>query len=402
MKKPILLGTALVASLGLIGGTFAAFMVSDKADPFGVRITPSVLAVDTSKKVTLEWGQKGLADIENLKGGETRGDYAIGLKASQTGLSEQEIEAGYTGQFVLSLTDLTQREASYEGAKLSDYLTIKVYDQPSTVANREAVYTGPGTRNVNVEYGTEKTFYITISMAHVEKEVMDVIKNDTLYMQVDWNKAEGDQDAAAATTIYASFPTGAIEQKFHVFNNDSGTNWPGEAGTLYSGNIYSYTFDAEYTEMVLTWKMNAQQQDVSQTENITLTGWSDATPYWNGSAWAALPDASLKDYYLIGVYGEHTTWTENLGNYTPFVIHDEIANEWKILGVTFEEGDEFKAVNKTMTNWYGKGDANIYVGEDEGKLAPGTYDIYFRPDGNVNEDWTGYFYFYQPNQNSGN
>ena len=395
MKKPILLGTALVASLGLIGGTFAAFMVSDKADPFGVRITPKVLDIDTSKKVTLEWGQKGLADIQNLKGGETRGDFEIGLKASQTGLTDTEVSAGYTGKFVVSLTDLTVRENEND-PKLSEYLTIKVYDQPSTVANRVAIQTGAGDVDVTVPYGEqEKTLYITVSMAYVESTIMDKISNDVLYMQVDWNKNDDDDDAAEATTIYAAFPSGATEQKFHVFNATKSTDWPGEAGTLYSGNIYSYTFDQPYNEMVLTWKVNNELQ---QTENISFEGMTEAKPYWNGSAWAELPDASLTaDYYLVGVFGEHEEWYQELANCPAFEISDEQNVEYKLVeSITFKEGDGVKAVNKTKTDYYPAGDGNeLKFGTGEGKIAPGTYDIYFRPNHNGNVDWVwgeGYYY----------
>ena len=85
-------------------------------------------------------------------------------------------------------------------------------------------------------------------------------------------------------------------------------------------------------------------------------------------------------YYLVGTI---TDWQD--GSYV-FSENSENPGEYMLMGVTLSAGDELKV--KDDTNWYPSGMGNNYVVADEG-----TYNVYFRPDGQGEAGWhEGFFY----------
>ncbi|MBQ3417132.1 MAG: hypothetical protein IJH32_04785 [Ruminococcus sp.] len=86
-------------------------------------------------------------------------------------------------------------------------------------------------------------------------------------------------------------------------------------------------------------------------------------------------------YFLVGSFN---SWTESSAY--EFTLKDSSTNEYKLLGVTLHKNDEFKA--KKGSTWYPSGTGNNFVVSQDG-----TYNVYFRPNGNGNSDWTSpYFY----------
>ncbi|MBQ6152934.1 MAG: hypothetical protein IJJ15_04225, partial [Ruminococcus sp.] len=82
------------------------------------------------------------------------------------------------------------------------------------------------------------------------------------------------------------------------------------------------------------------------------------------------------EYFLVGSFNE---WTTQDANYA-LTLYNEENNEYRIGDVTLAKDAEFKVVSKSGA-WYPDNYDNFKVTED------GTYDIYFRPNGNGNEDW---------------
>lgn len=99
------------------------------------------------------------------------------------------------------------------------------------------------------------------------------------------------------------------------------------------------------------------------------------------------PVEPTEEYYLTGsIRG----WAQTADDDYKFTVNPANASEYMLQGITLAANDELKVigiVGETL-NWYPAGEGNNYV-----VAADGTYDIYFRPDGQGGADWhQGYFY----------
>ena len=77
-----MIGKKLLTLLSLaMGIAIVAWAVTDNADPFGVKVSPGTVGPDTTKFVTLSYGDSTFANVDNLKAGEPRIAGSILLKA---------------------------------------------------------------------------------------------------------------------------------------------------------------------------------------------------------------------------------------------------------------------------------------------------------------------------------
>lgn len=99
------------------------------------------------------------------------------------------------------------------------------------------------------------------------------------------------------------------------------------------------------------------------------------------------PVEPTEEYYLTGSI---RNWAQTADEDYKFVVNTAAEGEYMLQGITLTANDELKViglVGETL-NWYPDGQGNNYV-----VAADGTYDIYFRPDGQGGQDWhQGYFY----------
>ena len=99
------------------------------------------------------------------------------------------------------------------------------------------------------------------------------------------------------------------------------------------------------------------------------------------------PVEPTEEYYLTGSI---RNWAQTADEDYKFVVNTAAEGEYMLQGITLAANDELKViglVGETL-NWYPAGQGNNYV-----VAADGTYDIYFRPDGQGGQDWhQGYFY----------
>ena len=99
------------------------------------------------------------------------------------------------------------------------------------------------------------------------------------------------------------------------------------------------------------------------------------------------PVEPTEEYYLTGSI---RNWAQTADDDYKFTVNPANASEYMLQGITLAANDELKViglVGETL-NWYPDGQDNNYV-----VAADGTYDIYFRPDGQGGQDWhQGYFY----------
>lgn len=362
--KKVFFISALLGALGLVGGTFAAWAVTDNANPFQVNITPGTLDVGTDKAVTLDWGTKGLVDIENLEMGQKKGPYEVGLVATTSDAS------AFTGNLSVSLATTATGET-----KLIDYLTVQVYENNAgtgdawlTVPDGEKNYTI--NKDLQVTSGTEKKMYFFISLASgIAPVTYNQIKSDVVTLTVDWNKGSAIQEVTATTYYFnnASSWTSVYAYAWKTSDGSSNAAWPGIAMKQEKGQIYSIAIPTGFDKVIFNDNTGGHQ-----TDDLTLP--ASSTPYYNGSAWAAKPDLSAETvYYLVGTFNSWVgtgyeltaaTGTENAGAFS--YTH-------KIENVDVGAENELKIVS-SENEWYSENE----LSEDNMVIhGAGHYDFFF-------------------------
>ena len=365
-KLLFLLGS-LLAGGAIVGGTFAAWAVTDNADPFSVQITPGTLDVGSDKSVTLDWGTKGLVNIEGLSMGDEMGPYEVGLKATTNDAS------GFTGSLSVSMAT-----TSVAATKLIDYLHVNVYEASDkaggvflTVPDGSSNYTIA--RDVPVTSGTEKKVYFFISLeSGIAPQTYNAIKDDVVTLTIDWNKGSGIEVVTAYTYYFNNSSSWTNVYAYAWKDSDGSMNaaWPGIKMNQAKGAIYSLAIGADFDKVIFN------DGSSNQTADLDL---AHATPYWDGDSWEAAPDVSADvEYYLVGTFNEWTT-----GSAYKLTPAEGTANNgafsytYKIENVNIPAGAELKIVS-SENEWFGEtskenGAANMTIGDAN------HYDFFFNP-----------------------
>ena len=190
----------------------------------------------------------------------------------------------------------------------------------------------------------------------------------------------GDSDTY---TVYAINNANWNNMKVYWYGS-SGTNpsWSGVEMNSFSGTKV-YTFDVPTDVTAIIFNNGSGQQ----TDNINNSDISD------GAVWIINGDRNYTkapDYYLVG--SEKGWSTQNNPYVFSISANGEGKVEYKLSGVELDEGEEFKVAGSD-NSWYPGGSDNNYS-----VASSGTYDIYFRPNGDGNSDWysggiSGKYYF---------
>ncbi|MBQ8141838.1 MAG: starch-binding protein [Bacilli bacterium] len=373
VAKKILLWTTIGASVLLTGTTFAAWVVTDTANPFNITITPETPTIVTDRKAVLEWGEMKAVDFHGIKSGETKGAYEIGLKAT-TNTSE-----AYTGSFEVKMTD---DHPSNNTNKLINNLTVEVYDKEVNEAGAAKILTvdknhASEKATVEVSSGVTKTVYLYVTLAQLESEVMDEIKNDSVTLTVDWNKAEED-DALLADPIYTSKIDGWGENLYaYAWNSASdekNAEWPGVAMTAVEGtNYYKYDLGTGYDRVIFTDNEGKQTDNLEITTAVRLT-----TPYYDLSEkkWYTPQQEQVVEYYVTGTINGVNKWYTAAGfvnelKMTPAAGEDAELNIAVLDNLALKPGDEIKVISNVLDQeqnpqYFGnpENDGNVVIEED--------------------------------------
>jgi len=370
--KTVFLIASLLGGLGLVGGTFAAWAVTDNADPFHVNITPGTLDVGSDKAVTLDWGNKGLVNIENLEMGQRKGPYEVGLVATTSDNS------AFTGRLTVSLATTASGET-----KLIDYLTVTVYEAAAgtgvawlTVPDGEQNYTIG--KDLQVNSGSEKKVYFFVELASgIDPQVYNAIKSDVVTLTVDWGKGSAIDEITASTYYFNNTSSWGSVYAYAWKEEDGSMNaaYPGVAMKQEKGHIYSIAIPSQFDKVIFN---NGYSGYGNQTDTLTLPEVGDDTPYYNGSAWATKPDITAETvYYLVG----KTINDWKTGDAYKFVAEEGTENAgafaytYKLEDVEIVAGDEVKVVGSDNI-WYGENadsSVNMTIGEAN------HYDFFFNP-----------------------
>ena len=363
-KSLFLLGSIVAAGM-LVGGTFAAWAVTDNADPFSVNITPGTLEIGNDKSVTLDWGTKGLVNIEGLGMGDEKGPYEVGLVATTSDAS------AFTGSLRVSMaTEATGAD------KLIDHLHINVYDD--ALKTNPAILTVPDgasnytvAQDIEVTSGVEKKVYFFVSLDGGMAPVLyNSIKDDVVTLTVDWNKGSAVQEVSSYTYYFNNTGSWTNVYAYAWKSADGSMNaaWPGVKMNLEQGAIYSAALGVGYDKVIFN------DNGSNQTADLSLT---HATPYWDGDSWEAAPVLNAQvDYYLVGTHNEWVVGAE--GKLVASEGTDETFEyTYKIENVVLPAHTQLKVVSSENT-WYAEssteGNAeNITID------AAGTYTFFFNP-----------------------
>ena len=256
MKKSILFLSSIMAGALLIGGSFAAFAVTDTADPFGIRITPQELTEDDTDYVTLEWGEAtALANVESVQVGTS---YKVGVISLRSTIN-------YSGVLTFNMEDsTTSRPSGYK--RLIDYLKVYLYEgaqndvevgelpSASPLAQTAMGATSLQYNNaVGTAAGKEYSIFITYDSS--ASPYFAQMQSDVVSLTVDWNPQEADVHEDDKLIYYASNDNSAYLYAW----NDTSINavYPGiqlsKIGkNQYNQNIFKGTLMAGYTKMILS------------------------------------------------------------------------------------------------------------------------------------------------------
>ena len=372
-KSIFVIGSVLAAGL-LVGSTFAAWAVTDKADPFNVGITPGTISDDENDSVTLEWGSRELVKVENLSYQEEKGPYKVGLKAT-TGSGE-----GFTGNLVLKFT--FQGEVA---PQLLNYLYVKVYDgakggqtAPTLLLTLDKNSQGlTANKDLDVTSGQVRDVYFYIGLKGIENPAQyDALKNDVVNLQVDWNKGSQVEEITSRTYYFKNTEEWAKVYAYAWLEEDGSTNaeWPGLEMKNAKDDIFALDIPVKYDKIIFNNGLG------EQTDDLTVVA---DKPYWDGAKWDVAPSSgeiTEVEYYLVGTMND---WKAVEGY--KLVQDPENENKYSIKDLELEKDAKMKVLDpakgddgwfSNASDWEGCG----FTLDGEGNVvlsAAGTYDIDF-------------------------
>lgn len=378
-KKSLILAS-IFAGVGLVGATFAAWAVTDNADPFGVRITPGSLPVSDTGSVTLDWGStRTLADIEGIQMGETKGPYTVGVKASTDdaesfkGKLSATLTTTATGsnKLIDHITVDFYEKTAYDAIEGTDKSAAKVMAVPHVV---ETVKHYDNSVDKTVTSGTEFVYYVTVTMeAGLDPLVYNAIKDDIVTVTLDWGVGSG-IDVATTTTYYYQNSDAWGKVYAYAWNSTTGAQnaeYPGVEMTVAEANILSVELENSYNKVIF----NAGKGDeVHKTANLDLSASNPFYRYQDSAwGWGPAPAIGSTTYSLVGSFNE---WVDTAN---PLVADtSEAGYTYSIKNISIPAGALLKV--KSSTNvWYGENGTtsdNMSIGE------AGTYNFFFNPLGN--------------------
>ena len=174
-------------------------------------------------------------------------------------------------------------------------------------------------------------------------------------------------------TIYAINNAGWSKVWVHYWGNGE-TSWPGTAMTSIAGTkVYTFDLPKNVSGIVFT---DGASSSTKQTGDIT-TGITDGAIWTIGSANSNnYPVSAAPDYYLVGTMN---SWSNNSDYKMSLHANADGKLEYVLSGVQLSANAEFK-VHSSSDSWYPSG-SNHTVS------TAGTYDVYFRPNGDGGSSW---------------
>lgn len=372
--KKILTLASLAMGVAIVGATFAAWAVTDNADPFGIKVSPGKVGPDTTQFVTLSYGGSTFANVDNLKAGEPRLAGSVVLKADTN-----DGEVFPYAVFDIKLIDQTGAKA--EGlAKLVNLLNVDVYNVAiSKDSDGKAVIPDGATpighiptkegklvSSIPVEIPSETGLpvYVVVSLdAETDAKTLEEIASDVVYLEMNLNKAaEGDYTTASKVYLRQAISSNEAMYCYAWSDNNKNAAWPGVEMTYEATmELWSYDLKTEFTnvifsiqniegeEPVTTWQtVDLTVDHAALVENPVFTPGSAGEDGKYSGTWGKLPDPDIvKGYYVVG--DKKGSWSPAKEN----LMTMEVGNEKHYsIDLSLDANEKIKVTNESKTVWY--------------------------------------------------
>lgn len=406
--KKIVTLLSIFAGAAVVGTTFAAWAVSDQADPFGIKVSPGSIVPSDTTFVTLKYnGDPVYANVENIKSGEVR------LGATCTLLAETSTNETYPGKFTIKLVDQTKGTKAEGAAKLIDKLNVDVYGEffeGVTVGNAIAaeklsgksavahIPPTPGTYEdseiFNLKKGESQKISVAVSLGECSAKDLTDIAADVVYLQMDWGRSNTEGEVESFP-LYLSVPSkdiGTDNVYVYAWNGDKENGaFPGVAMTKVKDGLYSYALEPDMIGKVIfskgasadaTTKIAGGEEGITVGTEVT----KQTAPCYDVSTsqWIPTPDPSLDEnaWYLKGTVNNWTAskdWK---------FIQEGTTTTYKVMNVSLKTTDKVKAWKQDGNDWKGVADDTFegctYTKDSDGNASPkadGVYNVIFYADG---------------------
>ncbi len=388
-KKFFLIGSLALAT-ALVGSTFAAYAVTDGANPFNIKVSPGSIPSDELEGiVSLEWGDtKELANVENLGMNELAKVGSVGLKADSS-------TSTYTGKFSIKVTEETVRRTApiaTNEASLVDLLEFHLYEEKIELADVTTAVelklkeeNEDGVRVVSadipVRNGDERVVTLFVKIATENPATYSQVSDKVCNLNINWGKADNDIEA---TRIYLD--SDFAEPYIYAWDDNSQiAAWPGVK--MNSADLDYYDLALNYNKVIFSDNGENQTIDLDLDINTRIN-----TPVYSVSEnkWVALnQDVENPEYYLVGTFNEWVAKEEY-----KLAENTENKGEYYISDVHIPANSKLKIQNPALGNdgYYAFTDNKdeFTIGEE------GNYDFYFNPKGN--KDWGNSYIWCQKHQ----
>ena len=410
MKKLSLLLASVGAAALFVGGTFAAYVITDNANPIGKKISPSEIHDDAVGSITLEWGENTIANVGNLAAGATAKMGNVVLKASGVDGDNTAINS-YNGSLNMKLTDLTNYGESTPANKLIDFLEVDVVSGDVTVEQWLAmtseqiaaarighippsagVYTYDATATGTK---TGATYSVFVKLSDSATPVYSTISTQIVYLQLDWNANQSDVNIETTTKVFFQKPSsGWTGDKVYLYAWKDGVQnaaFPGVEMKSEGGRMYSYELAGstavgkdKFSKVIFVDFDSTQSGDARILHQTADTALDYSKQYftcgavgeggkYECSASATAP-VELADYYVTGVINGVDKWYTTVGFVSELAMgpaesgHDD---HGRLANVSLKAGDSLCVIaNDGKTYYHTQSGGDWQISED------GTYDIY--------------------------
>ncbi len=384
-KKSLILLTASLLSLGVVGGTFAAWAVTDNADPFSVRVSPGSVSTDTTTTyVRLEWGSsKEVSNVANLKLDTYRKVGVVGL------LADTSNSASFKGKLSITVDGTAALKSAlnvklYEGNLAA---TDGVISATTIAAATEIPLTNYVADNLQVTDNTERLVTPVVYLNSMSAAEYAQLSTAVVTLEFDWGVGSGEETVTTQTfyaTGFGSDPVYAYAWKGDAQN----AAWPGVLMNAAQVNGYKTAEIniAAYDKIIF--HNNVEGEGSKKSGDITIatsfTGTNNCFTYTGSGdlkgTFGEHDDIVSPEYYLVGcgfnigtaVYNDDSE-SSNFGWVTRDAGRITLTDGVGTISITTTQANaRLKVIEKQSNTWYSNDGNDFVIGQ------AGNYTITFR------------------------
>lgn len=380
---------SVAMSAALVGGTFAAWAVTDNADPFSIKVSTGDVTTDQTEYVTLEWGeQQSMSHVANLALDTVRKAGVLDLRANTGSTTQPNGKLSYQlsgGEHLLAKLQLEV----YAG----DLAATDGVIAPATLDGKTPLVFTNGEKIINVNKSVANLYTVAVKLGETTAAELADMTGEQVSITFDWGPGS---DLATTTTLYATGFNGT-PKAYAWTGATQNAAWPGvDMEEVVAGSgVYTVAIPATLQNVIFSWD-NDYNDDNNRQQSGDL---AIATVFASGNMFtynAEIADihgsistydptqVKVPTYYVVGDFptGTEDDW-KALETYKMTQGSGEHADEYTLTGLVLAAGAKIKVFEKLSNMYYGDattwdncgftldGDYNLVV------TAAGTYTIHF-------------------------